>query len=491
MQDRYGYQRASDLKSFVEAHQAGLTSTYTPTPLDHIYIKLDFALEYENARTAEDAKRFLRSIARAAEAAQLLAQQCGGALFEVQGSTLHVALQRGNGLNDSSVNDNALTFVAALHQAFKSLFPEGHTRVDGWRMTVDSGKTLVVSGRGVHDDDSWVSLGKAANRPAKELYRQLSKPEADRRLQRFHVGVRHPVTGAWSYSSLDTLPVRLEDARSTGEAIRKSEPQIDFRAGMRRVMADAAPIAPGGSPLAPSPDKPYVYFGWVLRADLDGFTRRVQDCLDDDDRLQELADEFAEIMEAAADFVRDHETVTMAQLPWAGDNFTVAAVYRSKDEYEKASATKLAELPVDFDKEMGLSMPRSTFNGWAHGVAGGDVHGNAGGNVYLGGIQIGQRRFLVGAGEGFGRSTQAFGDINPETGEVVVFMPDHDRLADDYKADFGPATNQRGQTSTLFRLSSTKELARTYARSRVDGFPTVVTVAAGVQRPVDNRPYFK
>lgn len=491
MQDRYAYQRASDLKSFVEAGQAGTTSTYAPTPLDHIYIMLEFAHRYENAGTADDARDFLRSIARAAEAAQLLAKRCGGALFEVQGSTLHVALQRGTGLNESNDNDNALAFAAALHQAFDALFPEGHSRVDGWRMTVDSGKTLVVSGRGVHDDDSWVSLGRAANRPAKELYKQLSKPEAERRLRRFHVGVRHPVTGAWSYIPLNTLPVRLEDARSTGEAVRKSEPQIDFRTRVRQIMADVAPIAPGGSPLTPSPDKPYVYFGWVLRADLDGFTRRVEACLDDDDHLQELADEFANIMEAAAEFVRDHETVMMVQLPWAGDNFTVAAVYRSKDEYEKASATKLAELPVDFEKEMGLSMPKTTFNGWAHGVAGGDVHGNAGGNVYLGGIQIGQRRFLVGAGEGFGRSTKAFGDINPNAGEVVVSMPDHDRLHDDYKADFGPATNQRGQTSTLFRLSSTKELARTYGRSRIDGFPTIVTVAAGAQRQVDNRPYFK
>ena len=172
--------------------------------------------------------------------------------------------------------------------------------------------------------------------------------------------------------------------------------------------------------------------------------RGVEECFDNDQNLQVLAADFYAIMDAAARFTVLHKE-TLAQLPWAGDNYTAAAVFPEKLDYDSAMPRRPVELSLDFEKEMREAAADSGFGGWAHGVAGGDVHGNSAGNVYLAGIEIRDRRFLVGVGEGFGRSTQAFGDINPKAAEIVVYTPDWKRLDADYKKLFEPAVTRRGE----------------------------------------------
>lgn len=480
----------ADFGLFRAARAKGLRP-FTPQQLAHVYAKLDFKLQFENATTAEDARGFLRSVARASLAAHRLAEQYGGVVLEVQGSTLHIALPARYGITEV---DSATAYVADLHRAYRAVFSDPRSRVEGWRMTVDAGKTLIVAGRGVHGDDSWVSLGQAANRPAKHLYAQLELAEANRDLKRFFVGVRDPLTNRWRHGSLDQLTARLTEAKAIAEDVRQAELKLDYfdaLSGPTRATARALPIGPAGTPASPSPDRPHTYFGWVTRTDLDGFTKRVEECFDNDHKLQELAQEFYRIMESGARFVALHKE-TLVQLPWAGDNFTAAAVFTSGAEYDRAIAKRLVELSLDFEKEMAEDAIDVGFGGWAHGVAGGDVHGNAAGNVYLAGVEVGDRRFLVGVGEGFGRSTQAFGDINPKAKEIVVYEPDWKRLKEAYKKAFEPAVTARSKTqSTLYRSAKVDALVRIRAQQASVGTATPVGIAVGQTRGVQTRPYFK
>lgn len=487
MTTRFLTERAADLGGFSRVKAAGRASPFAPLDLVHIYIKLDFKARYESARTANDARGFLRSVARAAMAAHHLAERYEGVLMEVQGSTLHAALPRRPG-----TADGASDYIADLHWAYRAVFNDSGSRVDGWRMTVDAGRTLVVAGRGVHGDDSWVSLGPSANRPAKHLYAELELPEDDRDLERFFVGVRDPRSGRWRYQNLDHMPSRLQETKSIADEARTAEPTLEFLeavAARQSASARALPIGPAGTPSSPSADRPHTYFGWVMRTDLDGFSARVDACFDDDQQLQELAVGFYTIMDAAAQFAGRHPE-TLAQLPWAGDNFTAAAVFSSKDEYDRAIPRRLIELSLDFEKEMTEAAVDGGFGGWAHGVAGGVVHGNAGGNVYLGGVIVSGRRFLVGAGEGFGRSTQAFGDVNPKAQDLVVYEPDWDRLDESYRKVFERAVTHRGEQSSLYRVARTDALLRVRARSAAVAAVTVVSVGAGQSREVATRPYF-
>jgi hypothetical protein len=389
--------------------------------------------------------------------------------------------------------DAANAFVTDLHWAYRRLFDDHQKRVQGWRMTIDTGKTLIVAGRGVHGDDSEVSLGKAANRPAKYLYAQLELPEDRRDLKRYHVAIRRPLSATqhrWDHFNLDRSPSRLATLAKIAEDARVAEPKFQFlKAGAQvEKAAMAVPLAPSGSPASPSPEKPQTYFGWVMRADLDGFTMRVEECFDDNQRLQQLAVQFYDIMETAAEFVQ-RQRESLAQLPWAGDNFTAASVFDTKAKYEQAIPRRLVELTLDFEKEMRQLALDCGFGGWAHGVAGGDVHGNSAGNVYLAGVEVGQRRFLVGVGEGFGRSAKAFADINPKAAEVVVYRPDWERLDELYQWEFRAARTARDEESRLYVMGKADDLIRVRVRLASVATATTVTFPGGQARQVPVKPY--
>lgn len=479
---QFSMDRRNDLRSLRAAASA---NAYSPVPLAHVYVQLDFEQRFEAARNAEDARGFLRSVARAAMAAATLADELDGALMEVQGSVLHVALPSLHG------EYAVFRFSADLHRALHALFSRPDARVRGWRMTSDSGNTLVVRGRGVHGDDSLVSLGRAANRPAKHLFAQLELAEENRKLKRFWLGIRDPRTGAWRHQRLEDLPSRNDAATSAAEKARSADPTIDFgRPTSRLAKASAAPIGPAWSPMSPSADRPQSYFGWVMRADLDGFSARVEACFDNAQLLQELAVEFAAIMNAAAEFVERHRE-TLVQLPWAGDNFTAAALFSTERQYDAAAPDRLVELSLDFEKDMKAVASNAELRGWAHGVAGGLPHGNSNCNVFVGAVIIDGRRFLVGAGEGFGRSAQAFGDINPQASELVMYEPDCKRLAARYKETFERAVTHHGEQSSLYRTAKMSALLRARAKEAAGSASILVSAPGRRPTPIIARPYFE
>lgn len=480
--------RAADLGIFQKVSGVGGSYPFLLLDLVHIYIKLDFKSQYEHARTADDARGFLRSVARAAMAASALAAEFGGAILEVQGSMLHVGIPLGPKMPLGSAPNGAFGFCGALHQIYETVFFDRSSRVDGWRMTADGGRTLVVAGRGVHDDQSWVSLGSSANRPAKHLYAQLELPEDRRQLKRFCVGLLDPGSGGWQYRRLDELPVFTTKAGVLAEGLRDSEPKVRFTDSFI-VEARATPIGPAGTPASPSPDRPMNHYGWVMRADLDGFTAKVEECDGEDHAMTALADGFYEIMDKAAKFTALHDQ-ELVQLPWAGDNFTAMAVFRSKSEYDRAVPRRLVETSLDFEKEMADAAANAGFGGWAYGVAGGEVGGVRGGNVYFAGIEIDGRRFLVAAGEGVGRSAQAFGDVNPKAKQVVLYSPDFERLHETYREHFKVAKNVRGEESSLYRVSATPVLVAARAGLGAVGAVSMVSVSPSTTRLVEPRPHF-
>ena len=489
-------ERVADLGTFHAVKAAGAKLPLWPQDLAHIYVKLDFLLEFENATTLEQATGFLRSVYRASLAAEQIAAQHHGFLLEVQGSTLHVALQKPN---SGTLMDSVNTFVTDLHWAYRAVFLDQKKRVQGWRMSADTGRTLIVAGCGVHGDNSLVSLGQSANRPAKHLYAQLEiENDDDRELKRYHVGIRRPSASplsrdTWEHFNLDRSTSRLAHLFKIAEDVRRAEPTFDLIEAVRRgkeVTARALPLAPAGTPASPTPEDPHTYFGWVMCADLDGFTAEVQECLDQDDRLAELAEKFYCLMDVATEFVKRHKE-TLAQLPWAGDNFTAAAVFAEERNYDDAIRKRLVELTLDFEKDMADAADECGFGGWAHGVAGGEVRTNSVGNVFLAGVEVGGRRFLVGVGKGFGRSTQAFGDINPAAKELVVYKPDWEQMDDAYKRAFEPAVTRTKGLSTLYRKASIDGLRKVRARAAAAISSTTISFPRETPRTIPTRPHYR
>lgn len=460
--------------------------TLFPSQYWHLYIKLEFLQKYENAETKADGKSFIRNVARAASLAEAIVADSDGVVIEIHGSVVHCIIP------DSTGHTEVIEKIAEeIHTAYRLLFPS-QSRVDGWRMTADWGKTLVVRGRGIHNDDSFVSLGNSANAPAKLLFGELARsPEESRSLKRFHLGFRGANTKNWIFKALDEQVVKeassriKEQLKSVRQTTFEVKSQISKQARPDlSVNASAAPLDSQQTSSPVSPDEPEAFYGWVMRADLDGFTSRVEQCFDNDNELLKLGRSFQDIMDEAANFAGTHEEM-LVQLPWAGDNFTAIVTFSSKSAYDEAIEQKTVEFSLDFDSAIEEATSRAQLAGWAQAVAGGSLNGKSQGNVYVGSVTFRDRRFLVGVGAGVGRSTQAFDDLKPETGEIAIFREDWEKLITPYKSAIRDDKKPNKQTSSLFKkgkVAVLKTARKTFAEALSEvnkPAKTAITTGAG------------
>lgn len=455
--------------------------------LVHCYVRLDLDHEVECAGTKEDALRYLNAVADASTIVHQVAGQpeFAGLLLEAQGATIHAGIP-----NQGNYRETAVAFAAAVHCVLGQRMA-AHPCVKGWRMATDAGQTLVIVSPDVHGDHSLVSIGNAANRPAKHLYQQLSVPEEVRQLKKYRLAVRTFGADQWEHIDLQHIPV----SRTVALQYENLKSKIEYRVQLSRsgeseragIAAQAQPVVPAGDPDAPTATRPAQHHGWVMRADLDGFTAQVEVCFDQTDRLNEMALWFADLMDSAASFVNLHAE-SMVQLPWAGDNFTVAVVYENKDQYNKARAERLVNHALDFDDETREMLGDKR---WAYGVCGGEVHGNAVGNVFIGSVEFDGIRFLLGAGVGFARSLQAFADIKPAGGMIEIMGDDYQLLADLYKPGFGPAKKTDESVSSLFKEGSVSALGDARDDEATSDRSIKVQTAPTVTTPLLIKPYAK
>ena len=262
----------------------------------------------------------------------------------------------------------------------------------------------------------------------------------------------------------------------------------------QEVRAQAAPLDSSAQSGGMGDGDTVIYYGWVMRADLDGFTARVHACFDNDGELLRLGEQFQGIMDEAARFAERHDEI-LVQLPWAGDNFTAAVVFAEKQNYEQAIEDNMIEFSLDFSKTLTDITVEAGLAGWAQTTAGGNVHGNSEGNVYVGAVTFEGRRFLIATGQGVGRSTQAFSDMDPSPGQLVVYQDDYDRLLNPYKEKLTGRIKIDGSQSTLFRKGNIEDLvtARSEIKTAIESVSepakTLVTAGTSAKVLVSSRDY--
>lgn len=496
MNEKFHRISRGELRKFARAADLSASPSLMPANFWHIYIKLEFKKQYENADTKSDGKSFVRNVMRASAAVEEVVTSADGIVVEVQGSVIHCLLPDDT-CNSTDVRTQCHSINNALHLIFNDA-----SRVEGWRMATDWGKTLLVSGRGIHDDNSYVSLGNSANAPAKYLFAQLARgSEEARSLKRFMLAWRATSSSNWIHEHLGTqvneefrkvasatfAEIRGKDFGVTSVLTKQARAAQDVR-------AQAAPVDSTGSTNGLSNGEPVVYFGWIMRADLDGFTARVEKCFDDDLELLRLGERFQKIMDEAAEFADGHDEI-LVQLPWAGDNFTAAVVFSEKDKYEDAIEEKLVQFSLDFSDALDDVAASAGLSGWAQSIAGGNLHGNSVGNIYIGAVEFEGRRFLIGTGQGMGRSTQGFSDMNPGPGQLAVFEDDYALLLKPYQEQLIDREKSDGSQSTLFRkgnvdnLKSARQKIRAALESVREPAKTLVTIGTSAKVLASSRDY--
>ena len=307
-----------DLPQLLEATQPG----YCWAEGTHIYCELRPTEALRVAETDAQAQRYLQIIEDYVRSGQLAASIFGVDLFEVQGSVLH--FHKRGGLTPQTVIQAlqfAYLFTKVLYDVMR---PDLEHEWNGFAICMDHGDAVIVQ-HGRTSSASVISLGCAANAPAKRLLHGGTRAgHADVPGSWKPLLGAGPAEPAWYSINLrdrEQFPFsRLLDNRTLEASLRREF--LDYRHGrlLGRILGDPtaieanAMIDEGGY----RADQPYRVQAFCMRADLDGFSRLVEDAFRRGEReVERIAKNFLKLMEFADSYER--MTPGAIRLPWAGD----------------------------------------------------------------------------------------------------------------------------------------------------------------------------
>ena len=311
----------------------------------HLYGDLHTTLELSAATEQDKANLFLEVLEDLAGIVSDFARANPNILiFEVQGERIHLFLNR-NQLNGSTIAE-LIEFSAYFTDAvYETIKPKIEKYWAGFCMAADFGRAIVLS-TGRDGDDSLISLGNPANRPAKRMTRtpqvqagHLALPYeiAEKSDEVRNVDGRYAV-GDWIELNVKGRPRPTQKSANEillESALANSRLSVNARHGQGRVVtlaANAAEVVPTSGATV---DNPTFVEAFVIRADLDRFTVHVEAAFakNDQNAIKGLVLEFLQIMKLP-DAFENYMARPLIRLPWAGDCYNAILLPKDYESYE-------------------------------------------------------------------------------------------------------------------------------------------------------------
>lgn len=463
--------------SFAEFWPLWQSPTFTPsdtTPFSqeqvyHIYADLDLNLDLAAAQGPAKAMRYLNLI----EEFSTISDRCchlvpGMRIAEVQGGRIHFVfpapppLQQLQGPQGLA---SVVNFSAALIQmAFAELKPRAGQDWKAFSMAADYGPTVFVPS--TFGGGTLVSLGNAANQPAKRLGRgvqtgHLAIPSSWAKLipGAMQSGTWHLIDltaeTLLQYPFLD--PKVLAGVRQIAQQFFESWRPADrtFSSQFSEAQLQRQPLR---------------VRGFCLRADLDGFTNAVDSAFAAGPKgVEALVRNFLEGMEYPNEFKRREAPRQIVELPWAGDCctlFILPSAHETIDEMREI-------LPVSAGKSWhGIADDKTSQKHWASilgvakwaiGFACGDKDTGGDGWVVISEIQTSSRKFRIISGWSPKRAKDA--QECPGVGADDIVVPEVDRQNLEYplRALFSPVSGHPSYSkSTYGKLKTASSVVSRY-----------------------------
>jgi hypothetical protein len=423
----------------------------------HVYTHLQWPARISAAETDKDAKAYLQLLQVYTTLAVRAGSSAGLQLLEVQGKRLHLFLPAPTATAEDL--ERILIFGRVLQRLIDQYI---RPQVDATRMSftvaTDHGPAILLLSTLEDESESLVSLGHAANAPAKKLNRGVTSGHLafDRNVYDPHSQNAH-----WEEINLeiadDSQLQRKTEAYLANSRTNLDQALIENReAQLKTFSADFLP-----RPQQTVQD-PLTYQGFMFRADLDGFSARVSKAMAGSpaDKLQ-LVVEFTEIMQYPSQFKDSLEgKARVLPFPWAGDCANLLLV---PDNYEFAR-TFLPNLAASEwhalrNQTNRAQRPWSAYlaqNRWVVGLAGGDNGEADHGRVLVGRVVAYQRTYLVGGGWGWGRSDDAVQADGVSAEDTVITKEDHQGLNSSHQAAYRPLNSlfHRATHDALVKVKS-------------------------------------
>lgn len=459
----------------------------------HIYGDLALNLRLAAAEDVRNADKYLDILEEYARIAEASSSQAGAALFEVQGERLHFFLPAPEA-NEASIKQLLQFSIALTQTVYDKLKANAGSDWNGFTLAADHGRAIVIA-TGRNGDDSVVSLGDAANMPAKRLARtpavkagHLALPSRITAKSKLLLsGAAYREDAVWIEINVKEPPLYLQPTVDVSLRNRMNESASaianEFRARRTAIkFATANDIADHATI-----DDPIEVQAIVLRADLDGFTKQVQQAFlaGTEQAIRALIERFLVIMEFPEQFASKMNRRVIS-LPWAGDCATQILLLKPDESYESIRKTLPATASIDWQDGNGQYEGRMTEirramagTRWSVGVAGGDTEEGSSGRTLVANIQTAFRKFRVAAGWNVRRSLDAQQADNVVADDTVLPVTDYDGLNSDYQKAFNDLPG-----SSIFRratLSALKKARQNQIGSAVQQRPIVMpNIVSGI-----------
>jgi len=464
----------------------------------HVYADLHLTLELSAATEESKADLYLEILEDYARIASDFSLHDPKLLiFEVQGERLHLFLNRVNAT--PTTLGELISFASYFTDAvFAIIKPKAEEYWAGFCMAADFGRAIILS-TGQDGDDSLISLGSPANAPAKRLARMPQvrsgclaiKYELVQQSVEFRNSRERYAVGDWVEINVKDRP-RCPDEKLEKnllvEAMESSRVAAAERGRKRVLLAKAAEIVKTG---AASINNPMSGQAFLMRADLDGFSLRVQAAFAQgtEDAIKRLVLEFLQIMRLPEAF-ETHLGRPLIRLPWAGDCYCAIFLPKDYEEYGAIRSYLPATLSLSYfdpDGEVNATREKSlavvaSRCAWSIGVAGGE---ESDGRLLVANIETRRRRFLVAAGWGARRSLDAQNATGLSKNEVAIHDEDYPKLDPNYQEAF----NRWSDGPTIYRKATAAGLKRAKGKALLEKRVNIVPRQSEIIVP-KSRPYY-
>ena len=391
----------------------------------HFYSYLSVSQDLQKAEDNRLTTRLVRiydDYTNAAKAATALMPDNKVTLLEHQGVLLHFYLDYGR--NDTA---SVISFAKTLALTVKNeIFKDKEDGVRGFKMAAEFGQSIILkmpSASGESAAHSRISLGPSANDPAKKL-----------------LGNTPPASWHFVYRESDDAK-RWEDVDCTPPQTQPIHIALD-EAVESHVFAKNASIEK--VPDNP-PESPAIYYGFVFRADMDGFTSRVKQTFEkgDESAIEKLALDFINFMADVNDWQQNfipHNKVIV--FPWAGDccNMITYPVDETDTNEKRLVEKSLSDFPTLMIKSwcdyLASKNRQEKMNCWTYGMASGSI------KIFSVSVDQVPYRLMVGWPVGISQEGVNLDGTNPD--DLIMHRDDVNAMADYAKNSFTVINPDKG-----------------------------------------------
>lgn len=337
--------------------------SYAFIPGWHFYAYLDIPSSQEECNDSDDERSVALLYHNYSLAAKRVVSVFGekSELLEHQGSLLHFHLQFGANEIDPVLAFGHLLATFVADNVMK------HARKDlRFSMAAECGVCCILRVPSPLQEDasySRVSLGPCANNPAKKL---LGAEDVGA----WKLAYRTAEGDKWQFADCkaDEASRRLIRESTLGQLVANSK------------VASVEAYAQDG--VDPVENVPYHSAkrlpGYVFRADLDGFTRKVHNAFanGDEDTASSMAEAFISFMEEVNEWqLRPRDGVRFVTCPWAGDCCTMIVGFLDKNgEFDMGEAKRqISAYPIkligQWEAELAGHHKDDGLNAWTYSMA--------------------------------------------------------------------------------------------------------------------------